>query len=31
MKVKAVVVNQVNGPYEFEELELQEITMMMLS
>ncbi|MBQ0140320.1 MAG: alcohol dehydrogenase catalytic domain-containing protein [Kurthia sp.] len=25
MKVKAAVVNQVNGPYEFEELDLQEI------
>lgn len=25
MKVKAAVVNEVNGPYEFEELELQEI------
>lgn len=25
MKVKAAVVNQVNGPYEMEELELQEI------
>lgn len=25
MKVKAAVVNKVNGPYEFEELELQEI------
>ncbi|MBM7700502.1 NAD(P)-dependent alcohol dehydrogenase [Kurthia huakuii] len=25
MKVKAAVVNEVNGPYEFEELDLQEI------
>lgn len=25
MKIKAAVVNEVNGPYEFEELELQEL------